>query len=120
MEFPSEIKYFTYELDPDANLMESPDYYSYGLGNLTFLDLFASLFANDEASSPPQEQLIQDYIINHQNASFTDFIQDLQQAANQQSNRVRVENGTGTFQPGTVRVVLNRINTFLNRSRHII
>jgi len=116
-----EIKYFTYESDQDTNLMDSPEFYSYGLQDVSYIDLLSSLFSYDEVSSTPQEQLLQDYLDHHNSSSFNGFLTHLRAAGTDVgANRRSVGRGTGTFTSSTIRVLLNRINWFLSKSNHIV
>jgi len=118
---PPQVRYFTYQGDPDARVMIDPQYYRYGLGDIQRGDLVAGLFRPDE--SPGQQlNLLDAYLdaIQGRPKSFDQMQNDLDQI------RLAIMRGRpppipiGTWFEPTVRALSTRLRGFISRSTRVL
>lgn len=122
---PPNVKYFTFQGDPDVTFMQNPEYVRYGLADLERAELIAALYRADEEPGEQQINLINTYLEAYHNVSFHRMINDLRLLA-QLSSRSSSRQATlaapqiGQWDERTVNAVWRRMTGFLSRATKII
>ena len=118
------VKYFTYQGDPDANLMRNPVYIRYGLADIRRGELIAALYRADEEPGEQQINLINTYLDAYPNVSFDQMLNDLRALSQMVTGRHRRQAHSapqiGAWNERTINAVWRRLTGFLSKARHII
>lgn len=120
-----QVRYFTFQGDPDADFMESPKYIRYGLADLERGELVAALYRPDEEPGEQQINLINAYLESYRDVSFDRMCDDLRNLARVSSRSGKQQYDIQAFQIGlwderTVNAVLRRLTGFKSKATHII
>lgn len=117
--------YFTYQGDPDAQFMQSPQIYNYGFEDLERGDFEAALFTSGYQPTDPQVTLLTVYLdakLGH-GTSFQTMTHDL---APQNlipvkgSTEVQIPGVPGTWMKGVVGALGRRLSGFLSRASSVV
>jgi len=127
---PPDIRYFTYQGDPDSNLMQEPYFVKYGLKDITRDELIAALYRADEEPGEQQINLINAYFeyISGKDVSFSRMMNDLTVLGQQSVSRASRQYDRlasqvpqiGIWDDRTVNAVVRRLTGFLSKASHIV
>ena len=128
---PPNVKYFTYQGDPDVSFMSRPEYIRYGILDLSKDELVAALYRPDEEPAEQQINLISVYLDSLRDRysartsplSFNRMINDLDRLRSLSSappSSTRMAPAIGRWDERTIDAVQRRLSGFLSRATHII
>lgn len=121
---PPDVKYFTYQGDPDVSFMDKQEYIRYGLSDLSKDELVAALYRPDEEPAEQQINLISVYLDNVKNPSFDSMLTHLDNLRILRLASTRRGSATappiGQWDERTIEAVRRRLSGFLSKATHII
>ena len=125
LELKPQIRYFTYQGDPDQDQMEEPIIYSYGFDDLEKGDFMAALFTASDKVTDPQPTFLHAYLEAKlgQGTSFNRMKQDLDRQNLRRVSgtpEVKVPGVSGSYMSGVVSAVWRRVESFLSRANRAV
>jgi len=121
LELKPQIRYFTYQGDPDQDQMEEPIIYSYGFDDLEKGDFMAALFTASDKVTDPQPTFLHAYLEAKlgRGTSFAKMKDDLAKVT-RKGAEVTVLGVSGSYMSGVVSAVRRRVIGFLSRATRAV
>jgi len=118
------VRYFTYQGDPDIRFMQNPTIYSYGFDDLAKGDFEAALFTTSSPTDP-QVILLTAYLEAKlgYGRTFEGMLNDLDRrnlTQVQGTNEVRIGGVDGTWMSNVPPALQRRVRAFLDRAAHVV